>query len=1268
MKNKRNLKRKVSQILGVAVTLAMVLTLAAAFSAPVAASPDETINEWYKFDYPVPGEDGDWFYDPTIGSVGPVAEAINGDLYTAVSFGQDAGFDIVPDGSSIAIEHMSGNTGIITAMITGDFDLFDHAEPYEFVNFCARWCFDSEFISGWVYACGTIIEGDGHPDVLFYSGYIVGDFIESPEEGWPVTSGGFEMSANGKLTGMFDFFDSQDWETDFCGSYELGSSLMKSTDGGRTWEKTGYEDVEYEIDIEGHTFVGAPGPIVDMVCSSIDEDVIYVTDGRYVYKSDDGGDTFDFVAKDSLETELAGNCGCPIIFGCPISSIDVTYDEDDNPFVFIGTREHMGDVPPAAPSCYYGDWVDGDVYYIAEGGFPANWTSLNLACFKGGGFEALAVGCAPDWAETKETYVVVSGTGNNTYVVYTKGTVCGWYEFAELLWDCEHSFGSFAASRIGFPDDWEDTETLFVGIVDEYPCVHASPDTYPPIESQGGDVYMATDGSAIDLNVAGSVTGCEGEESVDILSLDVMGDTDEAQLIAGAFCTTDVYYSTDGGWSWDVSEKDPTGSRETYVIWYEDTALAATTCCNSAFSMSCGEEVGQYWNQISLISTDIDCVNYIDHSPGYLSGDSETMFMITKDCDACMVCDCEEAPYPTDTLSVFRHDGTYWERVFLNITSIEPQKTEWQVHVSPDFLTTNCVYVGNEDFEMWRSTDAGCSWDQLTFPCAPRPCISAWEVIDEDTVIAGGACSGSPCDCASGYVYKTTRHGARPWDEYEYNATDPGNVVSFALEPGYEDPGSILLGDNKGQVFISEDGGETWDLVGEAIVGSVIYYPVWAIFDPGYATNHIIYAATGDTIARCIIDPDEDWADQEWEEINFDYCGDPLLLQYADGIQAVGDTALYVTDSFPVPVDGVSCGVFRSLNPDAEDAEDVVFEELRLGLDTGTELRNLWLTTDVSDEGCAENVLWSLEYDKICEYCEGAGPDIWVYEDTLAAPVVLNTPVEGQKLGTTDEATLSWKALCGADCYEVSLYAYCPECPDQKLEVDISDLLDCPECLLLLDLHDYCYECYECVSDTCIVVKPDADGDGGLEPGTTYYWQVRVCYDQPKLSKWSEERTFTTALLAVPFGELCSPDCGSQNIILTPNFAWEAVDGATGYEVQLATTETFTVGVVKGKTTVNAWVCPETLEYASTYYWRVRAEKDGIYSDWTYCMFTTMAEPVPPTPPVEVTVPPAQPAPVINIPAAKMITPTWIYAIIGVGAALAIVVIVLIVRTRRPPA
>jgi hypothetical protein len=39
---------------------------------------------------------------------------------------------------------------------------------------------------------------------------------------------------------------------------------------------------------------------------------------------------------------------------------------------------------------------------------------------------------------------------------------------------------------------------------------------------------------------------------------------------------------------------------------------------------------------------------------------------------------------------------------------------------------------------------------------------------------------------------------------------------------------------------------------------------------------------------------------------------------------------------------------------------------------------------------------------------------------------------------------------------------------------------------------------------------------------------------------------------------------------------------------------------------------------------------------------------------------------VINIPPAEQITPTWIYAVIGVGVALTVLVIVLIVRTRRP--
>jgi len=41
------------------------------------------------------------------------------------------------------------------------------------------------------------------------------------------------------------------------------------------------------------------------------------------------------------------------------------------------------------------------------------------------------------------------------------------------------------------------------------------------------------------------------------------------------------------------------------------------------------------------------------------------------------------------------------------------------------------------------------------------------------------------------------------------------------------------------------------------------------------------------------------------------------------------------------------------------------------------------------------------------------------------------------------------------------------------------------------------------------------------------------------------------------------------------------------------------------------------------------------------------------------------PGPVVEIPSAEQATPNWIYAIIGIGAALAVVVIVYLIRSRR---
>ena len=50
--------------------------------------------------------------------------------------------------------------------------------------------------------------------------------------------------------------------------------------------------------------------------------------------------------------------------------------------------------------------------------------------------------------------------------------------------------------------------------------------------------------------------------------------------------------------------------------------------------MSCGDEVGKYWNQISLITMSIDQAWDLTHAPGYVFDDT-TMYVLTFDEDTC---------------------------------------------------------------------------------------------------------------------------------------------------------------------------------------------------------------------------------------------------------------------------------------------------------------------------------------------------------------------------------------------------------------------------------------------------------------------------------------------------------------------------------------------------------------------------------------------------------------------------------------------------------
>ena len=142
--------------------------------------------------------------------------------------------------------------------------------------------------------------------------------------------------------------------------------IFKSTDGGRTWTTS----------IAPGAYAG--GRVVDMVCSELYEDVIYLTDGNYVYKSMDGGQNFAPIGPENLELHLRGACGIPVTRE-PITCIDVGYNGNDEPVLFIGTRYvghhyYAGHADP-------GDAIVGTVLWITEESFPAEWSDLRLSCY-----------------------------------------------------------------------------------------------------------------------------------------------------------------------------------------------------------------------------------------------------------------------------------------------------------------------------------------------------------------------------------------------------------------------------------------------------------------------------------------------------------------------------------------------------------------------------------------------------------------------------------------------------------------------------------------------------------------------------------------------------------------------------------------------------------------------------------------------------------------------------------------------------------------------
>lgn len=179
-----------------------------------------------------------------------------------------------------------------------------------------------------------------------------------------------------------------------------------------------------------------------------------------------------------------------------------------------------------------------------------------------------------------------------------------------------------------------------------------------------------------------------------------------------------------------------------------------------------------------------------------------------------------------------------------------------------------------------------------------------------------------------------------------------------------------------------------------------------------------------------------------------------------------------------------------------------------------------------------------------------------------------------------------------------------------------------------------------------------------LEAGHTYYWRARVrqaATGQFILSPWSQAQSFTVksglpATTAYHGLQLLFPNNACIGYPVKPvSFSWSPFKECTSYKFVLAKDAALTHIVAEAEVTTTAYEYEGTLDYGSSYFWRVMAIEPAP-SDWS-AVFTFQTEAAPPPAPPAAPVPPA--------------TPLWAWVVIAGAGTLVIVIIVLIFMIRR---
>jgi len=1058
------------------------------------------------------------------------------------------------------------------------------------------------------------------------------------------------------------------------GEGTLGSNLYKTTDGARTWIRCSTVNDDLG-DVQ----------ITQIVTSPQDANRVYVSTREYnaetdimsdqIYRSTDAGATFVRIITPTDES--AGNL--------PIFSMAVGYNGSH--YLYIATTVEG----------------NGDVFQLQDV-FGGDWESTNYA--DNLPYRVVTkVFVSPNFATEAQPMVgALSFFDGDSFVSFSYGGAA-WASVAgddvQFADDEMYLYDGYVLvpAGVGFPSDFDSRRSardFFIGVTGY---------------NYDGDVYRIIASTALPMGL-----------ELDVTSIGVSGPAGNCKLLAAGTYDFNVYHSENNGDTWTPSQKDPpqiTGTTSKFLVMdgsYNTNgkawiAVAAGSDFDDA-GISQTLDFGVTWTDFSLLNTTIGVVTNITPSPAYATDTS--LFMIVTG---------------VQQDSVWKWDGKYWTRVYVlplgsaagaiiqcspsfssdktvflaNTISgqiyratdtgfwFKPQVTcvpgtfngammalsSTKILVGTDggaAITANngttwdtiglgvggvitsfavaadnkTLLLGTDGAYALLSTDTGASWKQVPAGAKVYSSGGATNVSFDPSYATNNMIYAAVAGISQ--IYSLNTATGTSWGALDYYVTMGGAFNSSPLVPGVQmaKDGTLYVFDKTGVGTGTVGSADSFVILSttNATGSLVITGGKVTVTRGGTATvNGGITAVTSGTapaiISYALINPNDYItvscntapANGTWSLATGSAVAAMASDADVDSSVAMVPGTFHLTDSTTSAGTGSTHVVLRALSGAGRYLWDALPSSFATLGGLSGNLRGLW-----ENETTNGPQIWTLE--------SGSTSRIWTYTDRLTGKTTLNSPANNASVGRIGQATLVWTAMPTATYYQIQI---------STVNTFASTLVDTVSGLMA----------------TSYVAA-------GLDNGITYYWRVRSAHTGltpagKAASNWSDTWAFTMGLGAAqwdPFvpAERVNPIPASYNVPLRPTFLWNPADWATGYEFVLSKAADFSnpIYTFTGATAlkITAFVADKDLEFGTDYYWKVTAISATSKSNTAYGSFRTMLQPTvaPPGPTLTV------PAPVnITIPPQQNITPTWIWAIVIIGAVLVIAVIILIVTTRRVP-